>query len=215
MFSVIPQHFLPEVKNPCWFEELRGNVSEDPYESNLFGRSFRRKQQIFEQLSGSFRQRLTRHDGKLQRLRCLPYFYIIGQPKCGTTDLYERLRLHPDVRLTPPKEPHWWTRKRLGRFVRVSFLCLSAFVSLSLQTKCSGGSSITTKETNQDWIKSSENKQFWFALVRSIFTSSQRRVWWELNTQMKSLIRADDEAQITVWSRENVSALSGLMEMCV
>ncbi|XP_050980088.1 carbohydrate sulfotransferase 15 [Labeo rohita] len=114
MFSVIPQHFLPEVKNPCWFEELRGNVSEDPYGSNLFGRSFRQKQQIFEQLSGSFRQRLTWHDGKLQRLRCLPYFYIIGQPKCGTTDLYERLRLHPDVRLTPPKEPHWWTRKRLG-----------------------------------------------------------------------------------------------------
>ncbi|RXN36004.1 carbohydrate sulfotransferase 15 [Labeo rohita] len=84
----------------------------------MFGRSFRQKQQIFEQLSGSFRQRLTWHDGKLQRLRCLPYFYIIGQPKCGTTDLYERLRLHPDVRLTPPKEPHWWTRKRLGRFVR-------------------------------------------------------------------------------------------------
>ncbi|KAL0178827.1 hypothetical protein M9458_024269, partial [Cirrhinus mrigala] len=105
MFSVIPQYFLPDVKNPCWFEELRGNVSEDPYGSNLFGHSFR-------QISGSFRLRLTRHDGKLRRLRCLPYFYIIGQPKCGTTDLYERLRLHPDVLLTPPKEPHWWTRKR-------------------------------------------------------------------------------------------------------
>ncbi|XP_043087025.1 carbohydrate sulfotransferase 15 isoform X2 [Puntigrus tetrazona] len=114
MFSVVPRRFLPEVKNPCWLEELRGNVSTDPYGSNLFGRSFRQIQLIFERLSGSFEQRLTRHDGKPHRLRCLPYFYIIGQPKCGTTDLYERLRLHPDVRLTPPKEPHWWTRKRLG-----------------------------------------------------------------------------------------------------
>ncbi|XP_073684943.1 carbohydrate sulfotransferase 15 [Garra rufa] len=114
MFSVIPQHFLPDVKNPCWLEDLRGNVSEDPYGSNLFGRSFRQIQLFLEQMSGSFRQRLTRHDGKLQRLRCLPYFYIIGQPKCGTTDLYERLSFHPDVRLTLLKEPHWWTRKRLG-----------------------------------------------------------------------------------------------------
>uniref|UniRef100_A0A672KUW4 Sulfotransferase n=1 Tax=Sinocyclocheilus grahami TaxID=75366 RepID=A0A672KUW4_SINGR len=126
MFSVVPRRFLPDVKNPCWFEEVCGDVSADPYRSNLFGRSFRQIQLIFEQLSGSFRRRLTRRDGKLQRLRCLPYFYIIGQPKCGTTDLYERLRLHPDVRLTPPKEPHWWTRKRFGRFVCVSVsVCLS------------------------------------------------------------------------------------------
>lgn len=116
MFSVAPRRFLPDVKNPCWFEELRGDVSADPYGSNLFGRSFRQIQLIFEQLSGSFTQRLTRHDGRLQRLRCLPYFYIIGQPKCGTTDLYDRLRLHPEVHFTTMKEPHWWTRKRFGEF---------------------------------------------------------------------------------------------------
>lgn len=48
------------------------------------------------------------------RFRCLPYFYIIGQPKCGTTDLFDRLRFHPDVRLALLKEPHWWSRKRFG-----------------------------------------------------------------------------------------------------
>ncbi|KAK2875986.1 hypothetical protein Q8A67_020082 [Cirrhinus molitorella] len=150
MFSVIPQHFLPNVKNPCWFEELRGNVSEDPYRSNLFGRS-RQIQLIFERLSGSFRQRLRRHDGKLQRLRCLPYFYIIGQPKCGTTDLYERLKLHPDVRLTPPKEPHWWTRKRYGiiisgerphtRFPLDHYLDLFDPVAIQIQQSLLGNSS--------------------------------------------------------------------------
>ncbi|XP_058650449.1 carbohydrate sulfotransferase 15 isoform X2 [Onychostoma macrolepis] len=171
MFSVVPQHFLPEVKNPCWFEELRGNVSTDPYGSNLFGRSFRQIQLIFEQLSGSFRQRLTRHDGKLQRLRCLPYFYIIGQPKCGTTDLYERLRLHPDVRLTLPKEPHWWTRKRLGiirsgerphtrfpldhyldLFDPVAFQVLQSLLGNSSSSIITGEASASTMWDNNGWL---------------------------------------------------------------
>lgn len=30
-------------------------------------------------------------------LACLPYSYVLGQPKCGSSDLYERLRRHPDV----------------------------------------------------------------------------------------------------------------------
>ncbi|KAF7204198.1 transcript variant X3 [Nothobranchius furzeri] len=91
MFSVIPHKFLPGIKNPCWYEEFTGNLTSDPYRTNL----------------------------KLYRLRCLPYFYIMGQPKCGTTDLYDRLRLHPDVKFTTFKEPHWWTRKRFG-IIRLS-----------------------------------------------------------------------------------------------
>ena len=31
------------------------------------------------------------------RLRCIPYYHIIGQSKCGTTDLYKRLSKHPQV----------------------------------------------------------------------------------------------------------------------
>ncbi|XP_016111098.1 carbohydrate sulfotransferase 15 [Sinocyclocheilus grahami] len=183
MFSVVPRRFLPDVKNPCWFEEVCGDVSADPYRSNLFGRSFRQIQLIFEQLSGSFRRRLTRRDGKLQRLRCLPYFYIIGQPKCGTTDLYERLRLHPDVRLTPPKEPHWWTRKRFGRFVCVSVsVCLSekllsshSHYQLNTQTR----TGLKTVETNSSGL---------CVPARSVSRSSRSLMGTE--TQINSLIRA-------------------------
>ncbi|KAJ8250306.1 hypothetical protein COCON_G00222280 [Conger conger] len=85
MFSVVPRQFLPNVKNPCWYEEHSGNATADPYGKSLYGRYSRR-----------FRG-----------------------PKCGTTDLYDRLRLHPDVRFTTMKEPHWWTRKRFG-VVRIS-----------------------------------------------------------------------------------------------
>lgn len=32
--------------------------------------------------------------------------------KCGTTDIYQRIALHPDVILSPAKELQWWTRRR-------------------------------------------------------------------------------------------------------
>ncbi|XP_062269632.1 carbohydrate sulfotransferase 15 [Platichthys flesus] len=114
MFSVIPRQFQPGVKNPCWYEEYTGNITSDPYRKNMYARYSRRFRTEFQFLRNTFREHLIHHDGKLYRMRCLPYFYIIGQPKCGTTDLYDRLKLRPDVRFTTFKEPHWWTRKRFG-----------------------------------------------------------------------------------------------------
>ncbi|KAK3796978.1 hypothetical protein RRG08_015844 [Elysia crispata] len=40
------------------------------------------------------------------KLRCLPYFYIPGFPKCGTTDFYNFLKIHPEY-LRTGKEFHW------------------------------------------------------------------------------------------------------------
>ncbi|CAL8304324.1 unnamed protein product [Lota lota] len=112
MFSVIPRKFLPGLKNPCWYEEYTGNIT-DPYGNNKYEFS-KRFRTLLKFLRNSFQEHLFPWDGKMYRTRCLPYFYIIGQPKCGTTDLYDRLRLHPDVRFSISKEPHWWTRKRFG-----------------------------------------------------------------------------------------------------
>lgn len=47
-----------------------------------------------------------------QTLRCLPYFMIVGQNKCGTTDLYKSLVTHPDVVSAKGKEPQFWARFR-------------------------------------------------------------------------------------------------------
>ncbi|XP_060593486.1 carbohydrate sulfotransferase 15-like [Ruditapes philippinarum] len=49
------------------------------------------------------------------QLHCLPYFYIIGVKKSGTSDLYSRLRRHPEI-CTPsfPKESQWFSRFRFG-----------------------------------------------------------------------------------------------------
>ncbi len=41
---------------------------------------------------------------------CLPYAYILGQPKCGTSDIFERLKSHQDVIMPRRKEVRWFTR---------------------------------------------------------------------------------------------------------
>lgn len=44
------------------------------------------------------------------RLACLPKFFLIGYPKCGTTQLYNILALHSQFAHPLRKEIHWWTR---------------------------------------------------------------------------------------------------------
>ena len=38
-----------------------------------------------------------------------PSFFIIGAPKCGTTSLYRYLTLHPNIIMSKPKEPHYFS----------------------------------------------------------------------------------------------------------
>ncbi|XP_029554348.1 carbohydrate sulfotransferase 15 [Salmo trutta] len=115
LFSIIPRQFLPNIKSPCWYEELSGKTKVDPYRKNLYAVRSKSFRTVCDYLRNNFQEHLSHSvDDKQYRLRCLPYFYIIGQPKCGTTDLFHRLLLHPEVKFTTMKEPHWWTRKRFG-----------------------------------------------------------------------------------------------------
>ncbi|XP_035462208.2 carbohydrate sulfotransferase 15 [Scophthalmus maximus] len=114
LFSVIPRHFLPSLKSPCWYEEFSGEASTNPYRGNHFTPRSKSFKAVCDHLRIDFHHHLYHRDGKQFRVRCLPYFYIIGQPKCGTTDLFQRLLLHPEVKFNTMKEPHWWTRKRFG-----------------------------------------------------------------------------------------------------
>lgn len=49
-------------------------------------------------------------------INCLPYFYLVGAPKAGTTDLFTRMVRHPEISKFVPKEPHWLTRKRFCKY---------------------------------------------------------------------------------------------------
>jgi N-acetylgalactosamine 4-sulfate 6-O-sulfotransferase len=46
-------------------------------------------------------------DKATNRFRCAPFFQIIGVSKCGTTDLFARLKKHPEL-ADGSKGPHWW-----------------------------------------------------------------------------------------------------------
>ena len=52
----------------------------------------------------------------------IPDLFIVGAPKSGTTSLYEWLRGHPDVFMTPVKEPCYFSRDlaadKSGNFLR-------------------------------------------------------------------------------------------------
>ena len=45
-----------------------------------------------------------------QPMQCLPYAYILGLPKCGSSDLWERLNKHPKVMRADRKEVRFFTR---------------------------------------------------------------------------------------------------------
>ena len=60
-----------------------------------------------------FTERLNR--GEKWRIRCLPYYYIPGIAKCGTTDLHGAMLKHPDITKPPmgDLEPMFWNRIRM------------------------------------------------------------------------------------------------------
>jgi hypothetical protein len=63
--------FHNDYRNPCWFRALPAeSIPGEPEDT-------REKEQ--------------------RELVCLPYAYVLGQPKCGTSDLFERLKKHPDI----------------------------------------------------------------------------------------------------------------------
>ncbi|XP_076468882.1 carbohydrate sulfotransferase 15-like [Babylonia areolata] len=55
------------------------------------------------------------------QMLCVPYFYVAGVAKCGTTDLFKRVRFHPDIMEGELKEYHWWDRLRYGAPMELKF----------------------------------------------------------------------------------------------
>ncbi|XP_042885797.1 carbohydrate sulfotransferase 15-like isoform X1 [Penaeus japonicus] len=92
--------FLEDFKNPCWYEYVEEEKQINFYEEII--KSASRLRYVTKKNSGTV-------------LRCLPYFFLVGQPKCGTTDIFQRINSHPDVIQPALKGPHWWTRRRYGQ----------------------------------------------------------------------------------------------------
>lgn len=111
--KVLPS-FDSRFKNPCWYEN---NTCRNFYENNAYfttkinGYHHQLMRTIFQNV---FETRCSVNQVQRQ-LRCLPYYYIIGVAKCGTTDIARRIHRHPDVACGVLKEPSWWTWGRFGK----------------------------------------------------------------------------------------------------
>ncbi|XP_059159239.1 carbohydrate sulfotransferase 15-like isoform X2 [Physella acuta] len=71
----------------------------------------------------------------IPKLRCLPYFHILGCAKSGTTDLWDRLMSHPHIISNDgvlQKEALWWSWRRYGfsGYKRVQPSNFSQYVNL-------------------------------------------------------------------------------------
>lgn len=77
IFNELPSDgFLENFKNPCWKYQAALNFKIPLALSDL----------------------LPEEEDRNMSVACLPYAYILGQPKCGTSDLFERLKRHPEIR---------------------------------------------------------------------------------------------------------------------
>ncbi|XP_055955246.1 carbohydrate sulfotransferase 15 [Patella vulgata] len=83
--------FLQEYKNPCWLETKHTKTTCR---------------------HGAFYHVKFKEDLKPPILRCLPYFYMVGQPRSGLTNIYERLIRHPDIIAPHMKDIFWIQRHR-------------------------------------------------------------------------------------------------------
>jgi len=66
--------------------------------------------QITPDFMPGFKNPCWRPEGTRQILYCVPYVFLAGFPKCGTTDLFERLVKHHHVKRGRAKECHYLTR---------------------------------------------------------------------------------------------------------
>nr|KAI8768830.1 carbohydrate sulfotransferase 15-like [Biomphalaria glabrata] len=167
-----PLEFLKEFKNPCRREPLKEPI-EELYSHNSYALASPSYHNAFNKILDQWK--LIKPDPKY-RLRCLPYFFLAGQPKSGSTDFYKRLIAHPDIVAPPSKESHWWAKNRYGMFLNFTqpipfsdYVDLYDGVALKIQQagtstngsitypKITGDGSVSTLWYNDDWWKNPEN----------------------------------------------------------
>ena len=79
-----PTEFVEHFKNPCWFANFNKVMSDLNFESD------------FSLVTKENYSYLLPSNNLSKTLHCLPYMYLLGYPKCGTTSLYHYFTNHPE-----------------------------------------------------------------------------------------------------------------------
>ena len=107
--ALLPQSFLPGYKNPCWYASYHLEQWAKQLET-AFPFDGVHHPSVVKQVAISRQviDGMQRKTGS-KSLVCLPAFFLPGYSKCGTTELYELLRAHPNFASPVSKELNWWT----------------------------------------------------------------------------------------------------------
>ena len=75
--------FVGHLKNPCWFANYDKVISDLNLKSDYSHVTKQNYTYLLPKSTGT------------ETLHCLPYMYLLGYPKCGTTSLYDYFKKHP------------------------------------------------------------------------------------------------------------------------
>ena len=106
--TIFPTEFLEELNNPCWYSNFNLQKSiRRTLITHLKQHTSLHEAQIID-LSSNITE-----ESETNNLFCLPYFFVPGFAKCGSTSLHSTLKQHPQILPPATKEPQWWTRSPL------------------------------------------------------------------------------------------------------
>ena len=94
----IPQTFLSEYRNPCWYTNHNYSTSNECTEMPVFS-----KRQVDTAHSRFITPTNRTH------MYCLPTFILAGFPKSATTTLYYLMAQHPQIMTPECKGGHFWS----------------------------------------------------------------------------------------------------------
>ena len=119
----IPQNFSTQFRNPCW-EAENPNITSNAWENAILEKfipEFAKPQPGKGLQYSRYLMKPAIQATKNRRILCLPYFFLAGFPKSGTTTVHDLLTLHPNIVSPRAKEPHWWTRALgMGRSSKIN-----------------------------------------------------------------------------------------------
>lgn len=129
----VPIEYDHRFKSPCWHEHLDYSDVHRVEDSHYLNMTVIRPyiQYKINNIARTYKDLLLRNITTVTR--CLPHFHIIGQGKCGTTDLYGRLMRHPQVVMGALKEANWWSHSSAGAYkklLRPGSVSFNSFVDL-------------------------------------------------------------------------------------
>ncbi len=116
-----------------------------------------------------------------------PNFFIVGAPKCGTTALYEYLRVHPDIFMPPNvKEPHYFASEFQTLGMQI-FRSLDAYLEL--------------------FVDASDKKRIGEASVLYLYSDIAAQAIWEFdpNARLIAMLRNPIDMMYSLFYQERYS----------